>query len=121
MTVTSITANLVTVINAVNDWGKQYWGLLLVLFVIGYFVRKASSSLETPSQRRFRKANRFAMTGTPYMRDAPSTLAGLGSVGPPRDLYDTLRGTSDADLVRSLSPDRILRLRDSQDRLRGRS
>lgn len=106
--------NLAAAINAVNDWGKHYWGVLLVLLAISYFgsnlVRNIRNTVWAIRTRRIRNANRLAMTSTPYRLRPSLGDFSLGNNRPQPTLGGMLNRSTDMELANSLSYDRLERL-----------
>jgi hypothetical protein len=75
------TADLSSMMDAVNDWGKQNWGLLIVLLVASYFLSSLMRNVRHAIWRvRNRHTLRLMQSGTPFNRGSarmPRNLSNL--------------------------------------------
>lgn len=62
--------HLTATLTTVNDWGKHYWGLLLVVYVGGYFlsnfVHNLGAAIREERERRLSNAQQFTKVSTLY-------------------------------------------------------
>jgi hypothetical protein len=75
--------DLATTMDTLNEWGKQNWGLVLVLLAASYFLsnlwRNLRGAIWHLRTRELRRAQRMAATGMPFTRASSRMPSGLGN------------------------------------------
>lgn len=110
--------NLATVLHSANDWGKEYWGFILILALIVLSLNNVMRNVTHLIRNlRYRRVENYANMSTNHSKERPS-LAHVGFGNMRRTPQQIVDGMSDLELAKVISQDRFRRLDDLRPHMR---